>query len=62
MSTSLRPTSRGCIASLLTDDLDDDPFAALPIECAVEKARPATKVNPAIGDGQDNLVMRASGF
>ncbi len=47
---------------LLSNDLDDDPFGALPIEFAGEEARPATKVNPAIGDGQDDLVMRASDF
>ena len=47
---------------LLSDDLDDDPFGALPIEFAVEEALPRTKVDPAIGDGQDDLVMRASGF
>jgi len=47
---------------LVSDDLDDDTFGSLPIEFAGEKARPATKVNFGIGDGQDNLVMRASGF
>ena len=47
---------------LLPDDFDDDPFGALPIEFAVKEALPLTKVDPASGDGQDNLVMRASGF
>ncbi len=36
---------------LLSDDLDDDSFGALPIEFTVEEARPAAKVDPAIGDG-----------
>jgi hypothetical protein len=44
------------------DDLGNDPFGALPIEFTVEEARPAAEVDPAIGDGQDDLVMRASGF
>src|SRR5215831_7049279 len=47
---------------LLSDDFDDDPFGALPIEFAVEEARPASKVDPAIGDGQDNLVMEQEVF
>ena len=50
------------IASLLSDDLDDDAFGALPIEFAVEETRPAAKVDPAIGDGQDNLVMQQEVF
>jgi hypothetical protein len=50
------------IASLLSDDLDDDPFDALPFEFAGEETRPPAKVDPTIGDGQDDLVMRASGF
>ena len=50
------------IASLLTDDLDDDPFGALPIEFAIEEARPAAKVDPAIRDGQDDLVMQQEVF
>jgi len=49
-------------ATLLTDDLDDDPFGALPIEFAVEEARPASKVDPAVGDGQDDLVMQQEVF
>jgi len=44
-------------ASLLPDDLDDDPFGALPIEFAVEETLLRTKVDPAISDGQDDLVM-----
>lgn len=47
---------------LLSNDFDDDPFGALPIEFAVEEARPATKVDPAMGDGQDNLVMQQEVF
>jgi hypothetical protein len=47
---------------LRSDDFDDDPFGALPIEFAVEKALPGTKVDPAIGDGQDNLVMEQEVF
>jgi hypothetical protein len=47
---------------LLSDDFDDDTFGALPIEFAVEEARPAAKVNPAIGDGQDNLMMEQEVF
>jgi hypothetical protein len=47
---------------LLSDDFDNDPFGALPIEFTVEEARPATKVDPAIGDGQDNLVMEQEVF
>ena len=47
---------------LLSDNFDNDPFGALPIEFTVKEARPATKVDPAIGDGQNDLVMRASGF
>jgi hypothetical protein len=47
---------------LLSDDFDDDPFGALPIEFAVEEARPAAKVDPAIGDRQDNLVMQHQVF
>ncbi len=43
---------------LLSDDFDDDPFGALPIEFTVEEALPRTKVDPAIGDGQDYLVMQ----
>ena len=50
------------IASILTDNLDDDPFGQLLIEFAIEEARPASKVDPAISDRQDDLVMRASGF
>jgi hypothetical protein len=50
------------IASLFSDDLDDDPFGALPIEFAVEKALPGTKIDPAIGDGQDDLVMQQEVF
>ena len=37
---------------LLSDDLDDDPFGALPIEFAVEEARPAAKVDPALVIGR----------
>ena len=47
---------------LLSDDFDDDPFAALPIEFAVEEALPRAKVNSAIGDGQDDLVMQQEVF
>lgn len=47
---------------LLSDDLDDDPFGALPIEFAVEEALPRAKVDPAIGDGQDDLVMQQEVF
>ena len=47
---------------LLSDNFDDDPFGALPIEFAVEKTRPATKVDPAIGDGHDYLVMEQEVF
>ena len=47
---------------LLSDDFDNDTFGALAIEFTVKEARPPTKVDFAIGDGQDNLVMRASGF
>ena len=47
---------------LLSDDFDDDPFGALPIEFAVEETRPAAKVDPASGDGQDNLVMEQEVF
>ena len=43
---------------LLSDDFDDDPFGALPIEFAVEESLPRTKVDPASGDGQDHLVMQ----
>jgi hypothetical protein len=43
---------------LLSDDLDDDPFGALPIEFAGEEARPAAKVDSAIGDGQNDLMMQ----
>ena len=37
-------------------------FSELPIEFAVEEARPAAKVNPAIDDGQDDLVMQQEIF
>jgi hypothetical protein len=47
---------------LLTDDFDDDTFGALPIKFAVEEALPGPKVDPAIGDGQDNLVMQQEVF
>ena len=47
---------------LLSNDFDDDPFGALPIEYAVEEARPATKVDFAIGDRQDDLVMEQEVF
>jgi hypothetical protein len=47
---------------LLSDDFDYDTFGALAIEFTVKEARPPTKVDFAIGDGQDNLVVRASGF
>ena len=50
------------IASLLSDNLDDDPFGALSIEFAVEEARTETKVDPAIGDGQDDLMMQQEVF
>ena len=50
------------IASLLSNDFDDDPFGALPIKFTGEQTLPWAKVDPAIGDRQDNLVMRASGF
>ena len=50
------------ITSLLSNNLDDDPFGALPIEFAGEEARPAAKVDFAMSDRQDDLVMRASGF
>jgi hypothetical protein len=50
------------IASLFPDDLDDDTFAALPIEFAVEEALPWAKIDPAIGDGQNNLVMEQEVF
>ena len=46
----------------LSDDFDDDPFAALPIEFTVEEALPRTKVNTAIGDRQDYLVMEQEIF
>ena len=45
------------IASLLSNDFDDDSFGALPIEFAVEEALPRAKVDPAIHDRQDDLVM-----
>ena len=47
---------------LLSDDLDDDPFGTLPIEFAVEKALPGSKVDLAIGDGQNDLVMQQEVF
>jgi hypothetical protein len=47
---------------LLSDDFDDDPLGALPIEFAGEKARPAAKVDFAIGDGQNNLVIQQKVF
>ena len=47
---------------LLPDDFDDDPFGALSIEFAVEEALARTKVDPAIGDGQDDLVMEQEVF
>ena len=47
---------------LLSDDFDDDPFGALPIEFTVEETLPGAKVDPAIGDGQDNLVMEQEVF
>ena len=50
------------IASLLTDDFDNDPFGALAIEFAVEEPLPRAKVDPAIRDGQDNLVMQQEVF
>jgi hypothetical protein len=50
------------ISSLLSNGLDDDSFSELPIEFAVEEARPAAKVNPAIDDGQDDLVMQQEIF
>jgi hypothetical protein len=46
----------------LSDDFDDDPFAALPIEFAGEETRPAAKVDFAIGDGQNDLVMEQEVF
>ena len=46
------------IASLLSNDFDDDSFGALPIEFAGEEARPAAKVDSAIGDGQNDLMMQ----
>ena len=46
------------IASLLSYDLDDDPFGALPIEFIGEETRPATRVDPAVDDGEDVLVMQ----
>src|SRR5215470_10975097 len=46
----------------LSDDLDDDPFGTLPIEFAGEQALPWAKVDPAIGDGQDDLVMQQEIF
>ena len=46
----------------LSNDFDDDLFAALPIEFTVEETLPRTKVNPAIGDGQDDLVMEQEVF
>ena len=49
-------------ATLLTDDLDDDPFGALPIEFTVEETLPWAKVDPAIGDRQDDLVMQQEIF
>jgi hypothetical protein len=50
------------IASLLSDDFDDDPFGSLPIEFTVEQALPWAKVDPAIGDGQHDLVMQQEIF
>jgi hypothetical protein len=47
---------------LLSDDFDDDPFGALPIEFAVEETLPGTKVDLAIGDGQNYLVMQQEVF
>ena len=47
---------------LLSDDFDDDTFGALSIEFAVEETLPWAKVDPAIGDGQDNLVMQQEVF
>jgi hypothetical protein len=46
----------------LSDDFDDDSFGALPIECALEETWPASKVDPAIRDGQDDLVMQQEVF
>ena len=59
------PSGEPCATLLfhsLSDDFDDDPFGALPIEFAVEEALPWTKVDPAIGDGQDDLVMQQEVF
>jgi len=50
------------IASLLSNDFDDDPFGALPIKFTGEQTLPWAKVDPAIGDGQDNLVMQQEVF
>jgi hypothetical protein len=50
------------IAFLLSDDLDDDSFGALPIEFTVEEALPRTKVDFTFGDGQDDLVMQQEVF
>jgi hypothetical protein len=50
------------ITFLLSNNLDDDPFGALPIEFAVEEALPRAKVDSAIGDGQDDLVMQQEVF
>ena len=47
---------------LLPDDFDDDSFGALPIEFAVEETLPWAKVDPAIGDRQDDLVMQQEIF
>ena len=47
---------------LLSDDFDNDSFRALPIELAGEETLPYAKIDPASGDGQDDLEMRASGF
>jgi hypothetical protein len=46
----------------LSDDFDDDTFAALAIEFALEEALPWGKIDPAIGDRQDDLVMQQEVF
>jgi hypothetical protein len=47
---------------LLSDDFDDDPFGALPIEFTVEETLPWAKIDSAISDRQDDLVMQQEIF
>ncbi len=48
--------------ALLTQDLHDDPLAALAVELGVVYLLPGSEVEPSLRDGHDDLVVYEEAF